>query len=188
MVNTSDRNDFIRENIRYDKETGDLFWAKQIKGPGRPRDLSKPLGRKQEVKGRLRCGSPKQRVVVSVLYKNILAHRLAWFLWWGEWPPKALDHIDGNPLNNRIDNLRLASNQQNSFNSCAPSGERKSKWGYKGVVSYTTKGRGQEFYAQLRKDGQAYYSSRLSTPEEAAQAYDTLAIKHFGEHAYLNFP
>lgn len=46
-----------------------------------------------------------------------LAHRVAWFLTGGIIPKSLeIDHIDGNPQNNKLSNLRLVTSQQNSFN------------------------------------------------------------------------
>lgn len=55
-------------------------------------------------------------LVVKVKDRKILGHRLAWFLHYGEEPPRVLDHADGNPLNNAITNIREASHSQNAFN------------------------------------------------------------------------
>ena len=47
---------------------------------------------------------------------NILGHRLAWFLHYGTLPINQVDHIDGDRSNNKIDNLRDVTSQQNHFN------------------------------------------------------------------------
>ena len=47
--------------------------------------------------------------------KEYLLHRLAWFYVYGEWPVQ-IDHIDGNPKNNKLSNLRNVTNSENAKN------------------------------------------------------------------------
>jgi hypothetical protein len=54
---------------------------------------------------------------VSILRRVFMSHRVAWLLHYGVWPTMRLDHRDGNGLNNRIDNLREVTNQQNGMNT-----------------------------------------------------------------------
>lgn len=54
---------------------------------------------------------------VSILRRVFMSHRVAWLLHYGVWPTMRLDHRDGDGLNNRIDNLREVTNQQNGMNS-----------------------------------------------------------------------
>ncbi len=45
------------------------------------------------------------------------AHRIAWYLHYGEWPEGMIDHVNRNKNDNRIENLRLVSNRYNQHNT-----------------------------------------------------------------------
>lgn len=57
--------------------------------------------------------------MVSVDHCQYLVHRLIWFLVTDSWPKNQIDHINGNRADNRITNLREATNAQNMLNSTA---------------------------------------------------------------------
>lgn len=90
-----------------------------------------------------------------------------------------VDHINGNPLDNRRSNLRLASRQQNLFNMRCTN-----PLGYKGV----TKARDEKRYRTKIRVGRKYISRYFDTLEQAARGYDELAKQYFGDFARLNFP
>lgn len=88
-----------------------------------------------------------------------------------------VDHINGNPLDNRRANLRLCSRQQNSRN-------RHSRFGaspYVGVARERKK-----WFAYINCDGVRTRLGVFHSEAEAALAYNKAAIKLFGEFANLN--
>jgi hypothetical protein len=89
------------------------------------------------------------------------------------------DHIRaGHTLDNRRSNLRIADNQQSSWNRRR---YRNNKSGFKGVVR-TKDGR---FRATITKAGEEFYLGRFKTPEEAYAAYCSAAMRLHGEFAHL---
>lgn len=102
---------------------------------------------------------------------NLCLHRLIM----GEPPEEGLivDHRDRNKLNNRRDNLRWATRQQNEANKAPTFG------GVKGVRLDRTR-----YTAQLR----GLHLGSFETEGEAAQVYDKAARHYFKEFAVLNHP
>lgn len=101
--------------------------------------------------------------------------------------PKGMqvDHINGNPLDNRRANLRLCTNSQNHANMIKPrQGTRKTPTSqFKGVVFWKN-----GWQAQTSHRGKFIHIGRYKTEEEAARAYDARATEIWGEFARLNFP
>ncbi|MFM8321636.1 MAG: HNH endonuclease [Chloroflexota bacterium] len=90
-----------------------------------------------------------------------------------------VDHANGNGLDNRRENLRLASPTENSANRRVP---QRRNIAYRGVVYYPKCSRPYQVFIQQR------YLGSFEKPEDAARAYDRAAIEAFGVFAILNFP
>ena len=100
-------------------------------------------------------------------------------------PPKGyiVDHINGNPLDNRRDNLRICTPKENNRNM--PKSKDPASSIYKGVSLVKNTGR---WYASIKCDGKSYNLGCYDTEFEAAQIYDKKATELFGEFAKTNFP
>lgn len=91
-----------------------------------------------------------------------------------------IDHIDGDGLNNMLNNLRHVTKSQNHFNNFNPSGISK----YKGV--WKRKDRKKEWVAEITVKLKKYYLGSFYTEQEAALAYNDAAINLVGLYAKLN--
>lgn len=113
---------------------------------------------------------------IKIDFKHYYAHRLAWLYVHGTWPADKIDHINNDHDDNRLVNLREASQSQNGANCGA---YRSNKLGIKGV-HMAPNGR---YIAQIRTSGKRRCLGRFSTAEEASQAYQAAAREAFGEFA-----
>lgn len=93
-----------------------------------------------------------------------------------------VDHINGDRLDNRRSNLRLATNQQNTWNAGL---SKRNTSGFKGVSWHT---RDLIFGAHIRIAGRQKTLGEFANAISAARAYDEAARRHYGEFARLNFP
>ena len=90
-----------------------------------------------------------------------------------------IDHIDHDGLNNRKSNLRFATNQQNNFNRKGYDTSSK----YKGVTWRTKL---KKWEAQIQTKGKSKYLGYYANENDAARAYNKMAVQVFGEYAYVN--
>lgn len=90
------------------------------------------------------------------------------------------DHRDGNGLNNQRSNLRIATNTQNAQNR---QHHKNNKSGFKGVVWHK---RDKIYEASIRVNTVLFYIGRFAKATDAARAYDSAAIIHFGAFSKTN--
>jgi hypothetical protein len=95
-----------------------------------------------------------------------------------------VDHINGDRLDNRKENLRIVTRHQNMLNRKVRS---DSKTGYKGVEYKSDQARSRPYAAYIRIDNKKKTLGHYKTAEEAAKIYDEAALKYHGEYANLNF-
>lgn len=103
------------------------------------------------------------------------AARIAWLYVTGEWPPDQIDHINSVRDDDRFDNLRAATNAENSQNRGPQRNNRSS--GLRGVHFHAQSGK---WRARIKFDGCHYSLGLHDKPEEAAAARDAFVAKHLG--------
>ena len=106
---------------------------------------------------------------------RVFLHRIAWQYVHGVVPKGQIDHINGDRLDNRIVNLRLATQQQNSANMRR---RPNNKSGLKGVVRFKNRWR-----CYVHVNGKTRYLGTFKSKNEAHSAYVSAAVHHFGKFA-----
>lgn len=97
-----------------------------------------------------------------------------------------VDHVNGDGLDNRRENLRICTASQSAANRCKHKADKRPGWGrgpYKGVYIA-----GRRWRAIITVSGTQTHLGYFAAAEDAALAYDAAAVQHFGEFALLNFP
>ena len=155
--------EILRSVADYDPTTG-TFTAAQTKRSKRH--------------GRVMGWSDKDGYIhIRVKYKLYLAHRLAWLYVYGKWPSGNLDHINGDPADNRISNLRECDQRQNLANSVVV---YKNSSIRKGVSFDNAK---RLFRAYIVVGRKQIFLGRFPTVEEAIAARLEAEKQYHGEFA-----
>lgn len=143
--------EYARTLLDYRAETGVFVWRVD-------RGTNKTKG---AVAGHINKRGRKVICIDGFLH---YAHRLAWLIVHDTWPDGEIDHIDGNPSNNAITNLRNVSRNINQQNARKP--HRDNRSGLLGVYAKDGKWR-----ATIFVDRKRHYLGVFGTPELAHAAY-----------------
>jgi hypothetical protein len=112
--------------------------------------------------------------LIRVCGRTYKAHRLAWVYVYGRWPRRQIDHINRHRTDNRIVNIREATQLQNSRNS-GPKPNNTS--GFAGVSWHKAT---KKWMASIG-NGRKIYLGLFLTPEAASAVYEAKATELFGE-------
>ena len=151
----------LKSLLSYEPETGLIRWI--AKGKGRIK--------KKEAGTLLYSGY----MGICIGVKRWQSHRIAWALYHGEWPKDQIDHINGVKTDNRICNLREATNSQNGKNLGL---SKANKSGVKGVAYEKFTNR---WKATIRVNGKSISIGRFDNIEDAKIARQLAEQHHFQE-------
>lgn len=122
------------EIFEYTPETGEITYKKDV-------------SIRHKSKGRIAtfkhdAGNGYVRMKVQVNKVHYQAHRIAWLLFHGAHPCGIIDHINGNPLDNRICNLRVVTSRENQLNRVrGTSIYKNNKYGIPGLYYVKVRGK-----------------------------------------------
>lgn len=153
----------VKQLLNYDPDTGVFTWL-----------VSNGRRKSGSVAGSFESNGYLQIKIDGIQY---MAHRIAWIYMYGCWPDGMLDHKDRNKINNRIENLRIATPQQNQQNHGLSS---RNKSGVKGVCWHKERGK---WLAQINIGRKNIHIGRFDDLELAELVSSEARAKYFGEFA-----
>lgn len=153
--------EFIKELLNYDSETGIFTWAK-----------SKGTAKKGKEAGWEATPHGKSYRVIMINGKGYFSHRLAWLYIHGRFPNNDVDHINGNGLDNRIINLRDVTESENLRNM------KLSKLNKSGVIGVSWEKLVSKWRADIRIDGKKKFLGFFDDLEDAARVRKDAEIQH----------
>ena len=164
----------VQENLKifFSYADGNLIWNKRNNARFNTAYAGKPAG----------CLNKRQGYMyINLMQTQYLAHRLVYAWHYGnDLNNKQIDHIDGNKSNNKIENLRLATEMENAQNRDK---QKNNKTGFKGVTYHK---KDKKYQAQIHSKGKTLFLGYYDTPELASAAYVNAANKRHNQFAHYS--
>lgn len=139
----------IQDYLSYDPISGLILWEKS------PTNSTKA----NTEAGTIDCGRKR----IKFKGRRYPYSSVAWFLFYGEWPKNIIDHIDGDSLNNKIENLRDVSTRENQSNMAV---HRKGH-----LVGSTFNRHRNKWHSRIWHNGKSVHLGFYSTDKEAHEMY-----------------
>jgi hypothetical protein len=149
----------LKKNLKYDENNGLFYWVSNF----HKSKIGQVAGYKMK----------NGYIMIGISGVGYLAHRLAWLYVNGKFPKDKIDHINGVRDDNRIANLREATQAENLQNQSKPRITNKS--GYLGVSWRKSE---KKYIAQIRVNGKKTKIGLFDDPKDAHLAYVEAKRKH----------
>lgn len=149
--------DYLRSRLNYHPASGVFLWRTHCANG--PQWNARYPG---TIAGRSKNGGYR---IIRIDGREYRAHRLAWLHFYGRWPAQPIDHINRNPDDNSIANLRECTLSENQHNRRRP---RNNTSGLTGVSWDKTN---RKWIAQICIRGKRKNLGRFDSRKDAHQAY-----------------
>jgi len=167
--------ELVRQLLDYDPDTGIFRWRARpsfMFSSGRSPAGAAALWNWKHA-GKIAGSISKSGYIkIHISPAMLLAHRVAWLYVHGTWPSDQLDHINGDPSDNRIVNLREATQAQNNQNA------RKPKGGTSKYIGVSFMKHNRKWRAAISIDGKPHYLGIFDSEIEAHAVYLEAKAKH----------
>jgi hypothetical protein len=164
--------ELLRKLLDYNPDTGLLTWNPRPLEMFKSERIGKGWNSRYANSPALNSRCKKGYCFGSIFKKLQRAHRVSWAIHYGEWPGQVIDHIDGDPANNRIENLRDVSRSQNQRNM------KMRKDNTSGVVGVCWDKRARKWQASITLDGRTKGIGNFKSKADAIAARKAAEIDH----------
>jgi hypothetical protein len=168
--------ELLRQLLRYEPDTGKLYWKARPRGMFERERLWKAWNTKNAGNEAFTF-SRNGYLIGCLLGKAYKAHRVVWAILHDEWPATYIDHLNRNRSDNRPCNLRLANSLQNARNA---SRRVDNPSGYKGV---TFDSRSGKWRARINTGRKCEFLGYFTDRDAAHDAYASAAHRYHKEFA-----
>lgn len=164
--------EIIRELLDYNPETGRLFWKERDKKWFKTTQSANSWNTEFAGTEAFTAKRTEGRMHGRIFEKNYAKHRICWLHYHGAWPENVIDHIDGDPTNNRISNLRDVAQQENALNQKL---RNTNKSGQMGVCEANS---GSRWRAYITVDGKQVNLGQFENKDDAIAARKAAEVKY----------